>query len=182
VQLVAELDGQRLLLAAERRDLAVNPTSMLTGAVLGGVRDQWRNHPAAEGKQLTVGQCDDVAVHVDATLLNRVLGNMVKNGLEASAAGETVTLECVRVGRHVEFSAHNPRALDPDQARQMFQRSFSTKGPGRGLGTYSMKLLTERYLGGQVRFSSSPDEGTTFIVSVPVGVEAGQAQGFKTRH
>lgn len=31
---------------------------------------------------------------------------------------------------------------------QIFQRSFSTKGKGRGLGTYSIKLLTERYLKG----------------------------------
>ena len=33
--------------------------------------------------------------------------------------------------------------------------SFSTKGAGRGLGTYGMKLLTERYLNGSVSFVSS---------------------------
>lgn len=31
---------------------------------------------------------------------------------------------------------------------QIFNRSFSTKGKGRGTGTYSMKLLTKRYLKG----------------------------------
>ncbi len=50
---------------------------------------------------------------------------------------------------------------------QMFHRSFSTKGTGRGLGTYSMKLLSERYLGGSVTFRSIPGEGTTFTARYP---------------
>ena len=45
---------------------------------------------------------------------------------------------------------------------QIFQRSFSSKGDGRGLGTYSVKLLTERYLGGSVAFDSTLEQGTTF--------------------
>jgi signal transduction histidine kinase len=49
----------------------------------------------------------------------------------------------------------------------MFQRSFSTKGAGRGLGSYSVKLLSERYLNGKVSFTSSEDEGTTFIARYP---------------
>ena len=37
----------------------------------------------------------------------------------------------------------------PDEVKaQIFERSFSTKGRGRGIGTYSIKLLTERYLEG----------------------------------
>jgi signal transduction histidine kinase len=50
---------------------------------------------------------------------------------------------------------------------QIFNRSFSTKGPGRGLGTYSVKLLTEQYLGGKVGFTTDPKQGTTFQVTIP---------------
>ena len=50
---------------------------------------------------------------------------------------------------------------------QIFQRSFSTKGPGRGLGTYSVKLFTEQYLKGKVGFESLEGKGTTFFVSLP---------------
>ena len=50
---------------------------------------------------------------------------------------------------------------------QLFQRSFSTKGLGRGLGTYSMKLLSERYLGGRISFTSTEEAGTTFTASYP---------------
>jgi signal transduction histidine kinase len=56
----------------------------------------------------------------------------------------------------------------PKEVRlQVFQRSFSTKGADRGLGTYSVKLLTEKYLKGKVSFSSQQGEGTTFFVLLP---------------
>jgi sensor histidine kinase regulating citrate/malate metabolism len=51
---------------------------------------------------------------------------------------------------------------------QVFQRSFSTKGADRGLGTYSIKLLTERYLNGKVWFTTSPEGGTTFTCQYPL--------------
>jgi sensor histidine kinase regulating citrate/malate metabolism len=52
----------------------------------------------------------------------------------------------------------------PDDVQlQVFKRSFSTKGAGRGLGTYSMKLLSEQYLNGRIALISSPQAGTTFV-------------------
>jgi sensor histidine kinase regulating citrate/malate metabolism len=50
---------------------------------------------------------------------------------------------------------------------QLFQRSFSTKGAGRGIGTYSIKMFTEKHLGGQVRFDSFEPVGTIFQVMLP---------------
>ena len=51
---------------------------------------------------------------------------------------------------------------------QVFRRSFSTKpGTGRGVGTYSARLLTERYLRGTLRFHSDEGEGTTFTSRYP---------------
>ena len=47
-------------------------------------------------------------------------------------------------------------------------RSFSTKADtGRGIGTYSMRLFGQRYLGGRVDFTSEEPEGTTFTVILP---------------
>ena len=57
----------------------------------------------------------------------------------------------------------------PEAVRhQLFQRSFSTReGRGRGIGSYSVKLLTEKYLRGDVSFVSREPEGTTFFVALP---------------
>ncbi len=62
---------------------------------------------------------------------------------------------------------NNPGEMPRQVQLQVFQRSFTTKGRGRGLGTYSMRLLTERYLGGRVSFASSPTEGVTFRAVYP---------------
>lgn len=57
-----------------------------------------------------------------------------------------------------------PRSLQ----LQIFQRSFSTKGNGRGLGTYSIKFLTEKYLKAKVSFLSNENDGNTFKVDLPL--------------
>jgi len=48
---------------------------------------------------------------------------------------------------------------------QVFQRSFSTK-VRQGVGTYSIKLLSENYLNAKVGFSSSESEGTVFFIDL----------------
>ncbi|MCX6911436.1 MAG: ATP-binding protein [Verrucomicrobia bacterium] len=57
--------------------------------------------------------------------------------------------------------------MPPSVQLQVFNRSFSTKGSGRGLGTYSVKLLTERYLKGKAGFTTSKEGGTTFFIILP---------------
>jgi sensor histidine kinase regulating citrate/malate metabolism len=89
--------------------------------------------------------------------------------LEATSPGQTITLRCEPEGANaVVFSVHNDGFIPRDVQLQIFHRAFSTKGTGRGLGTYSMKLLGERYLGGQIRFESSPESGTTFMARFPL--------------
>ncbi len=66
------------------------------------------------------------------------------------------------------FEVHNQAVMPEAVKLQVFRRSFSTKGGiGRGVGTYSARLLTERYLHGTLRFQSNEGEGTTFVVTLP---------------
>jgi len=103
----------------------------------------------------------------DMDILYRVIENMVKNSLEATDPGDSVTINSKKEGENIVFSVHNPTFIKPDIQLQIFQRNYSTKGKGRGLGTYSMKLLTERYLNGKISFESNKDSGTTFYLSIP---------------
>ncbi|MBE2197330.1 MAG: hypothetical protein IAE79_01890 [Anaerolinea sp.] len=66
------------------------------------------------------------------------------------------------------FWVHNPAVMSPTVQLQIFKRSFSTKAHDRGLGTYSIKLLSERYLGGAISFTSSAGEGTVFTAVYPL--------------
>jgi len=116
-------------------------------------------------------QSKDVRFITDVVLLERVLGSMLKNALEASQTGQTVTMGCRTEGEFVEFWVNNPNVMPLTAQLQVFQRSFSTKGSGRGLGTYSMKLTSERYLKGAVAFTSCEEQGTTFLARYPRHIE-----------
>jgi len=108
-----------------------------------------------------------ITISSDEVLLKRVLINMLKNALEATLAGAEIVLNCSDDEGFVIFTVHNHGFMPPAVQAQVFQRSFSTKGIGRGLGTYSIKLLTERYLKGTVGFTTSAEKGTTFFVRIP---------------
>jgi signal transduction histidine kinase len=167
-ELVEEIKSQRDLLAAENDDLAVAPVTVKSGSILRDVAELYRNHEVANTRFVKIVESSvDCDVITDSTLLRRVLGNMVKNGLEASSENESVTLGCDLRDDGAEFWVHNPRYIPESIQQQIFRRSFSTKGSNRGLGTYSMKLIGERYLGGRVSFSTSPDEGTVFSIWIP---------------
>lgn len=167
-KLVEEIAAQRELLAAETGDLHVQLQKVRSLALLQEVHDNYRDHPEARDKVLVIDPASpSVEFTSDSTLLRRVLCNMVKNALEASQADETVTMGCAAQDHWVEFRVHNPAVMPRESQLQIFQRSFSTKGAGRGLGTYSIKLLTERYLKGQVGFQSADGIGTTFFVRYP---------------
>lgn len=65
------------------------------------------------------------------------------------------------------FSVHNDTVMTESVKLQVFQRSFSPKGKGRGIGTYSIKYFTENYLHGKVSFTSKEGEGTAFLIEIP---------------
>jgi signal transduction histidine kinase len=166
--LVDEIKSQQILSAAEAGELAVNPSRVNTLTLLLELRNLYNNHEVSVGRRLEFSADSESIVFVsDPVLVRRVVGNMIKNALEACRTGQSVTVTSSLHQRGVEFRIHNPGSIPREIQLQVFQRSFSTKGSGRGLGTYSMKLLTERYLQGEVGFVSTPDSGTTFFARFP---------------
>jgi signal transduction histidine kinase len=167
-RVVDEIQAQRTVAAAESKELRVHPETIRSREFLRQLVEIYRRHEAAENRQLVLDPAVAAIILVsDRTLLGRVLGNMIRNALEASQTRETVTVGCRQVESRVEFSVHNPAVIPRQAQLQIFQRSFSTKGGGRGLGTYSMRLLSG-YLQGEVSFTSGEGEGTTFRASYPL--------------
>jgi len=166
--IIEEIRAQKELSAAENQELVPRFVPVEARALLEEVASGYRAHQVSKGRTVQVAPDSvEVTLTTDRTLLKRVLGNMTKNALEASAPGQAVTLRCQDQDGGLAFSVHNPKAMPEKVQLQVFKRSFSTKGSGRGLGTYSIKLFTERYLGGRVWFTSSPEEGTTFTAWLP---------------
>ena len=114
---------------------------------------------------------EDILFESDKSVMLRVLGNMLKNAIEASTDGEVVTAGCRGEKGKIQFWINNPQYMSKEVQMQIFQRSFSTKGMGRGLGTYCIKLFSEKYLGGKAAFSTSERDGSTFTVLLPVSLQ-----------
>ncbi|MCX6897288.1 MAG: HAMP domain-containing sensor histidine kinase [Verrucomicrobia bacterium] len=171
-----EILAQRDLIAAENNELPVDSRPLKCREALERVLQLYAKHPVAENRALRLApESVSLEMTTDLRLLRRVAGNLIKNALEASRPGQTVTAGCAEEGDAVRFWVHNPAFMPPEVQLQVFNRSFSTKGSGRGLGTYSVKLLTERYLKGKAGFTSSQENGTVFFVILPKNLGPSQS-------
>jgi hypothetical protein len=168
--LVDEIRSHRMLLAAERGELTAERASCDTLQALQEAATACIPFGLPENKKIAILPCaQSISIQTDASLLGRILINLLKNALEASQRGMTITANCITcTPQRIRFTVHNGSVM-PDHVRaHVFQRSFTTKGSGRGLGTYSIKLLTENYLGGRAGFESGQDQGTTFYVEFAI--------------
>ncbi|MGC4055651.1 MAG: HAMP domain-containing sensor histidine kinase [Paludibaculum sp.] len=164
--LVEEIQSQRILLAAEKGELPVVKTRVDSRAVLQDAVAACHSFGIDQDKRVVIEpEAPGLSFETDAALLGRVLVNLLKNALEASGSEATVSATCGEVlPGYVRFAVHNAGAMTENVRSHVFSRSFSTKGAGRGLGTYSIKLMTENYLEGRAWFESSSSAGTTFYV------------------
>jgi signal transduction histidine kinase len=108
----------------------------------------------------------------DETRLRQVLLNLVGNAAKFTRDG-LVTLGATRVNGsvclHVSDTGSGMTAEEAERVFQPFQQAnaavAATHG-GTGLGLAISKELCER-MGGSVRVTTSPGEGTTFTVTLP---------------
>ncbi len=169
--LVAEIEAQRDLLRAEAGDLSVHREEVKVGTMVRDIAALYRRSRFGVDRHIDVlGAPADDSVVTSAVHLSRSIGNLVKNALEASAAGQRVTLRVMEDEGRVRVDVHNAAVMPAPVQAQVFQRFFSTKASsGRGMGTYSVRLLVTQSLGGTVTFTSIPGQGTTFTILLPRG-------------
>jgi hypothetical protein len=167
-ELVEEITEQRQLASAETGDLNLNYSMVKTSEIIHILISQFESHLKIPVKFNIAEDSQDLGFSSDKSILTRILKNMIKNALEASSGGDTITISVKLAGTLVRFIVHNPNFIPRNIQLQIFKRSFSTKGHDRGLGTYSMKLLGERFLKGRVYFTSDEKTGTQFYFDLPL--------------
>ncbi|MEU8965168.1 sensor histidine kinase [Streptomyces sp. NPDC048491] len=105
-----------------------------------------------------------------------VLGNLLDNAVDAaqgSAAAEVAVTLTTEDGSLVVRVADSGPGVDPAAAEAVFERGWSTKSPGRGLGLALVRLTAARH-GGTITLDRSPYGGAEFTVRLPIqqGVRA----------
>ncbi len=140
-QVVEVIQSQQTLLQMERGELEVRIGPVQPAAMIEALHTQFAYHPLTEGKRIALQVSPELPMlTTDDALAGRVLTNMLKNALEASFPGDQLEVGAAPDDDGVRFWVSNPEVMTERVQAQVFQRSFSTKGAGRGLGTYSMKL------------------------------------------
>jgi PAS domain S-box-containing protein len=104
--------------------------------------------------------------------LNEVITNLVLNAIDAMPRGGTLHIR-TRLGDHrhaVITVADTGMGMSDDVRKRVFDPFFTTKGEeGTGLGLSVSHSIVERH-GGDLRVDSHPGQGTTFTITLPIGM------------
>ena len=131
--------------------------------------------PQADAKRVHLeidvpGEAPDAAG--DELLCHSMVGNLVKNAIEAAPDGTRVKL-AVKVGEgRVSIGVHNMGVV-AEAIRERFFDKYVTHGKegGTGIGTYSARLMAETQHG-TITFTSSEEAGTAVSVTLPAVSES----------
>ncbi len=170
-ELVNDLLAQKMLNEAEEGTLSVNISLCNTIQLFKELEQYYANQEIAKECKLFIDPFShSVKFQSDKNIVKRVLVNLMDNAFEAGTSHKIVKAGVRLSDKVVRFWVYNPLELPEEVMHQVFQRSFSTKGDNRGLGTYTARLLTGKYLKGRVYFTSDTC-GTTFYVELPLHID-----------
>jgi signal transduction histidine kinase/CheY-like chemotaxis protein len=133
-----------------------------------GLTFRWSIERAAEGR-----------FGGDTVRLTQVLSNLLSNAVKFTEAGE-VTLSVDRDAEGVCFRVCDTGiGFDDETKQRLFRRfeqadgSISRRFGGTGLGLAISRSLVE-LMGGRIEVSSTPGQGSTFAVHVPLAAGCGE--------
>ena len=129
-------------------------------------------HPTLQVE--TAGLC----VLAERERLERVLGHLIQNAIEATPRSGSVV---IRVARHngqgatqvlVEITDTGEGMSEDFIRERLFKPFESTKSAGMGIGVFESREYIQE-LGGRLEVSSCPGQGTTFRVLLPLHQQHG---------
>ncbi len=131
-----------------------------------------------EGIALEVAIPDDLPpVRFDEQAMTLVVLNLVDNALKYAADGKQVSVTVIHDGARVSLAvADRGPGVDPGDVGRIFERFYrgrnAAPGPvrGSGIGLALVKHVAEAH-GGGVSVASTPGQGATFTVWLPVAAE-----------
>jgi len=112
---------------------------------------------------------EEIIANFDRTQLIRVVTNLVKNAIQASASNEKPDIK-VAVNDHNNLIkiivSDNGIGIKPENKPKIFEPKFTTKTSGMGLGLGMVKNIVETY-NGSITFTSEEHKGTVFTITLP---------------
>ncbi|MFP4054028.1 MAG: sensor histidine kinase, partial [Phycisphaerae bacterium] len=124
---------------------------------------------------------DPLPVALDTAQFHRVLSNLCLNARDAMDGGGTLNLRtelCRQAARPMAMLtvSDTGKGIDKDLLDRVFEPFYTTKSSqgGTGLGLSIVRSIVRAH-GGRVQIESTPGEGTTFRIRLPLRDEVGHA-------
>ncbi len=119
------------------------------------------NFPSADEAQ--------VMVNVNSSLFDRVIENLLRNGLDAlEGKGQLSGRIIEEPGRVLIEISDTGKGIPPGKFSSVFKPGYTTKQRGWGLGLSLAKRIVEQYHGGKIFVKESElGKGTTFAIVLP---------------
>jgi len=120
------------------------------------------------GVSLEVMGSPEVEADLDGKKINRALFCLLMNAVQASRAGQTVTVDVTRSGpARIQIRVIDQgEGMSRETVERLARPPFSTRPDGAGLGVAVARTLIEQH-GGRLRYQSAPGQGTVAIVDLP---------------
>lgn len=154
----------------------IAPVTVSCREVLDGTRSRHGLNAQKAGLELhtKLASDDDLLVHTDPARLRQILDNLITNAIKYTEKGQ-IEVSAVRSsdGRNVIFRVRDQgKGIPPDQIEQIFLPFQQLEGGrgGVGLGLHLVRRLTE-LLDGEISVESEEGVGSTFTLTLPVGVK-----------
>ncbi len=150
------------------------PAGGSVGVELGPIVQRLQGLAKARARMLEVTQLERLATRGHEDRLERVLGHLVQNALDATASGGRVWMSVERYSGQVRIEVGDTGVGMTEEFVQtrLFKPFSTTKGSGMGVGSYESAQYV-RELGGSIAVESRPAEGTHITVFLPL---------FETQH
>jgi two-component system, sporulation sensor kinase E len=105
---------------------------------------------------------------LDATQMQQVLVNLIKNAMQAMTKGGTLTLQTGEGSEGVWLSvADTGGGIPQEQINRIFEPFFTTKKKGSGLGLMIVQRIIRAH-DGRIELESLVGRGTTFRIWLPL--------------
>ncbi|HXH23145.1 MAG TPA: HAMP domain-containing sensor histidine kinase [Dehalococcoidia bacterium] len=150
-------------------DEAVNPMELLRSTA-----ERFRRRAELAGVKLEVEPGPAPVLHADSRRLEQALANLVDNAVRHTPSGGRIRLGLETSDGSLRLSVHNTGSYIPAEVMpHIFDRFFqvdrerSRADGNTGLGLAITREIVEAH-GGRVSATSSPEEGTEFVIAMPL--------------
>lgn len=154
----------------------VRPSAEKPGPILEEARDLFADQAQTAGVSLSVEPAETPLVRLDRDRVLQALANLIDNALRFTSEGGNVRLGAHNIDPgHVALTVSDDgTGITPETLERLFDRYWqadSTTPGAAGLGLAIVRGVVEAH-GGSVTVESSPGEGSTFSLLLPIAGSA----------